>query len=332
MAHNIETFSDGTAAFFTAREVAWHKLGTVTEDALTASDALRIAQMDWQVTKELVEAVVPTASGVTRVPIEGKFATTRLHPKTGQPDVLGIVGERYEVVQNSEAFAFLDAIVDVGGAVFETAGSLRNGAKTFVTMKMPDGILVGGQDAVDMYLLATNTHDGSEPLKIAVTPIRAVCQNTVTAALSAAKSTHHIRHTAGAQDRMLAARESLDIAFAYRDVFAELAESLIGQEMADADWNNFLHTLLPKPNGDNVDGRSMSIWETKFDTINALWTAPTQANIANTRWAAYNAVTEYVDWATPVRGGKDKVVRRAERTFENAGADFKNKAVALLSR
>lgn len=331
MAHNIETFADGTAAFFSAREVAWHKLGTVTDGALTADDALRVAQMDWYVTKELVEAIVPTADGVSRVPIDGKYATTRLHPKTGQPDVLGIVGERYEIVQNSEAFAFLNNLADIGGAVFETAGSLRGGAKTFVTMKMPDGILVGEQDAVDLYLLATNTHDGSEPLKVAVTPIRAVCQNTVTLAFSEAKSQVNLRHTASVSDNLLKAREALDITFAYADEFQALADAMISVPMSDDDWNAFLHTLLPKPKQEAENNRAEALWSTKFDSINALWKAPTQENIANTRWAAYNAVVEYVDWAAPVRGNKNVDVRRAERTFENAGADLKNQAVGLLT-
>lgn len=160
MAHAIETFADGTAAFFTNREPAWHKLGVVTPNALTAAEALTTAQLDWTVTKEPINATVLTDDGVTSVPVNGKWATVRQHPKTGV-SALGVVGDVYEVVQNTTAFEIANDLFDEGGAHFETAGSLFDGRKVFLTMKMPSHVQIGGQDVVDMYLLLTNTHDGT---------------------------------------------------------------------------------------------------------------------------------------------------------------------------
>ena len=112
MAHAIEEYTDGTAAFFTAREVAWHKLGTVTDNALTAEDALKTAYLDWEVFKsELpVQTVVPAFSGqaMETIKFDDKYMTYRYHPKTQKADALGVVGNRYTPVQNADAFSLLN--------------------------------------------------------------------------------------------------------------------------------------------------------------------------------------------------------------------------------
>ena len=149
MAHQIEQFADGTSAFFSNREVAWHKLGEVTPNALTAQDALKTAQLNWPV--KVSEEPIRTIVDDKTVVLKDKFITYRNHPKLGYT-ALGVVGNRYTPIQNLEAFDFLNHIADESGAVFETAGSLRNGARVFVTMKFPDSLkLANGADVVDNY-------------------------------------------------------------------------------------------------------------------------------------------------------------------------------------
>ena len=112
-----------------------------------------------------------TDAGVTTpapLPVADHFATVRTNPITGNVDLLGVVGTKYEPVQNEESCAVLDAITDESGAVFETAGALRGGRETFVTMKLPksmsfDGV-DGSNDRTDFYLAALNSHDGYLPL------------------------------------------------------------------------------------------------------------------------------------------------------------------------
>jgi phage/plasmid-like protein (TIGR03299 family) len=239
MAHNLEQFEDGTTAFFTAREVAWHKLGTVTDGALNAETALQTAQLDWTVFKseQPVTTMVPmygnTAmeeGSLEEVTHNDRFMTYRYHPKTHKADALGVVGNRYTPVQNSDAFSFLNYVSDESGAVFETAGSIDNGRKVFMTMKLPQGLNIGGVDAIDMYLMAWNTHDGSSSFSVAVTPIRVVCQNTLTAALRAAKSKFSVRHTASSSGKIQAAREALGITFKYAEEFEREAESYLANQ------------------------------------------------------------------------------------------------------
>jgi phage/plasmid-like protein (TIGR03299 family) len=325
-----DQYEDGTSAFFTNREPAWHSLGVVTPNALTAEEALKTALLDWKVIKAdtPVETIVPTIDGksTSKITFPDKFMTYRYHPKTKKADALGVVGNRYTPVQNAEAFSFLNFVADESGAVFETAGSMNNGRKVFMTMKMPEGLQIGGQDAIDLYLMAWNTHDGTSAFNLLVTPIRVVCQNTLTAAINSAKSNYALRHTPGVNGKIQAARDALKLTFKYTEEFEKLAENLISQEMTDKEFAKLVEEVFPI---DEESQRATTIAETARGTLMGLWKAPTQANIANTKWAAYNAFIEYSDWASPIRG-KDVETLRAERIISGAGDRFKNKVLALL--
>jgi phage/plasmid-like protein (TIGR03299 family) len=331
MAHNLETFEDGTTAFFNARQAAWHNLGTVTAEALTAQEALVTAQLDWQVTKEPLNADVITPDGVTRIEVPDKYATVRSYADGSRPaSALGVVGERYSIIQNSEAFDFCNGIVDEGGAVFEAAGSLDNGRKVFMTMKMPNDVLVAGHDVVGMYVLVTNSHDGTQPVTAAITPVRAVCQNTVRAALVSAQSTYTVRHTATLRGRLDDARNALEVSFKYTGEFEELANELASVKMDRKEYLQFVSVLNPEPKEDLK--KAVRLWESRTQTLAGLWEAETQSNIKDTRWAAYNAVVEYVDWFAPTRGAENALARRSERIIDGKSDALKNRALTLLAR
>ena len=329
MAHAIEQFEDGTSAFFSNRVPAWHKLGEVTEGALTAEDALKIAQLDWRVYKatEPVTTTVLTDDGVATLPVEGKFATYRNHPKLGV-QTLGIVGNQYEPVQNAEAFAFLSLLVDEHGAAFETAGSINDGKQVFISMKMPKDVLVGGEDMIESYVVCTTAHDGTGAFQVVVTPIRVVCQNTLNMALGrgGARQRYAMKHTRNVSSRVHQARETLGLTFRYMEAFEKKAEELIAQELSDKQFAAFAKKLVVP--GRETE-RSASNAENRQRELMALWRADTQANIQGTRWAAYNTVAEWVDWARPVKG-KDKDARRAMRTLSGKSDQMKQRALALL--
>jgi len=325
MSHQLEQFTDGTTAFFTAREVAWHKLGTVTADALTADDALRTAQLDWEVLKS--DSPVSVSVGDDLVSFKEKFMTYRANPKTKKPEALGVVGSRYTPLQNSEAFAFLNDLSDESGAVFETAGSIDNGRKVFMTMKMPDGLEIGGVDSVNLYLMAWNTHDGSSSFNVAVTPIRVVCQNTLSWAIDSAVSNFAWRHTPKMTSKVQVARETLGLTFKFVEAFEKQAEKLLAQGFTDQQFFKLVEKLIPV---DEESLRVQNVAEEARGALMGLWKAPTQANVANTKWAAINAVVEYSDWAKPVRGA-NQAVARAEKIVTGANNSFKSRALALLS-
>lgn len=333
MAHEIEQFEDGTSAFFSARQPAWHTLGSVTPTALTAQEAIKVAQLDWQVFKSANPIQVPVMdeNWITDVVLEDKFITYRDHPKTRQPHALGVVGTSYQVIQNSEAFDFLNYLTDDSGAVFETAGSLKNGKRVFISMKMPNSLkFADGTDSVDMYLLATNSHDGSMAFTAAVTPIRPVCTNTVRLAIRKAKSSFTLRHTSNVHGKIANARETMKLVFDYQDEFQKEVESLISASFTDSDYKRFVETLVPERSATPSKTQIKNVEQTRKELM-ALWRAPTQTIVGGTRWAAYNAVVEWADWVKPVSGNNGESIDRAERIMVGLVDSIKDKAYALLS-
>jgi len=330
--HAVETFEDGSAAFFSNREVPWHQLGTITDGAQNVEDALRLAQLDWDVIKsdDPVQTPVLTENGVVIVSAPDRYMTYRDHPKLGVQG-LGVVGKQYTVIQNKEAFDFLNNLVDESGAVFETAGSLRGGTQVFVSMKMPQHISIAeGQDTVDLYLVCSTSHDGSKAFTAFVTAVRPVCANTVQFGLQSAVSKWSMKHTANIRGKIQQAREAMGLVVDYADAFQAAVNELVASEMSRREFDTFTEALFPMQK-DMSSLQMMRVEETR-EQVAGLWLAPTQQNVAGTRWAAFNAITEWADWVKPVKAGKrDADVARAERVFLGAVEPIKQKAYALLS-
>jgi phage/plasmid-like protein (TIGR03299 family) len=196
-----------------------------------------------------------------------------------------------------------------------------------MTMKLPEGIQVGGVDKVDMYLLAWNAHDGSSSFSIHVTPIRLWCQNQIRMIMRTAESSYTLRHTPRVNGKVIAAREALGLTFKYVEEFERQAELLLGEKYSDKEFYRLVETLIPI---DEENERARNVAEEARQNLVGLWKAPTQENILNTKWAAYNAVAEYADWTKPVRGNNVDSAR-AVKTITGLADRFKNKALTLLS-
>lgn len=331
MAHEIETFGS-LASFVSARESAWHKLGTTLESTFDAETALSTAHLaGWDVRKSPAVTILPDGS---ILPIEGKFAIIRNNPFVeGKVDGLGVVGNHYEPVQNEQHVDLLNALVDESGAHFETAGSLRGGREVFVTMRMPETIKVGGIDPVDLYLIARNSHDGSSSFEFLVSPVRVVCANTLSMATKSAKASFKARHVAGgARAAIQTARETLGLTFAYMESFEAEVAKLIDAEYTDQQFTRLAASLYPTPeNAKDVAAENARIHRAN---ITKLWRgSPTMKEIAGTRWAAYNAVTEYVDHVIDQRGKAGDALREARALNVATGMTnpIKERAFALLA-
>lgn len=195
MAANVESM-------FYTRTAPWHGLGVRVEEVLGSKEALIQAGLDWKVEQTDVYA----ASG-ERIP--GYKANIRDIDRS----VLGIVGDRYKIVQNEEAFAFTDGLLGEG-VKYETAGSLAGGKIVWMLAKLPEKYIISG-DAIEPYLVFCNSHDGSGAIRVAMTPVRVVCQNTLNLALKGASRVWSARHTGNVMSRMDEARETLQLANAY---------------------------------------------------------------------------------------------------------------------
>lgn len=209
MAHNLnKNERTGRYSFFSVREKAWHGLGQIVQEYPTSAEAIRFAGLDYEIAKLPNTHNLPNGESIIS---DSSFFTYR----TDNMQVLGSsVGKDYHIVQNSEAFAFFDAIVGAGdGIMYETAGALGDGERIFITAKLPDYIRVGnGDDVTEKYIFLTTSHDGSESITAAFTPIRIVCQNTLNASLRNMSNVVRIRHTSGAKQRLEEAHKVMGLA------------------------------------------------------------------------------------------------------------------------
>ena len=217
MGHNIH-FNERTGkhAFFSVKQAAWHKLGQVIENYPSSAEALRFAGLDYQVIKSPIftkpDGLQVSETGdldpMDEIQVSSHFVTLRSDLNIP----LGVVGKDYKIIQNTDAFAFFDAIVAEGkGINYETAGALGNGEKIFITAKLPQGITVGKEDLIDQYIFLTTSHDGTGSILAAFTPDRVVCQNTLNAAMGKLSNVVRIRHTSGAEERLKQAHHLMGI-------------------------------------------------------------------------------------------------------------------------
>jgi phage/plasmid-like protein (TIGR03299 family) len=279
-----------------------------------------------------------TEDGVTTpapLAVPDVYATVRTNPIHGRTDVLGVVGSKYEPVQNEASCNLLDALTDESGGHFETAGALRGGRESFITMKLPNTMIFDGRDGSKdqtvFYIAALNSHDGSSAFRLLVSPIRIVCANTQSAAISRAKASFSIRHTGGAKASIAEARNALKLTWRYIEAFETDASALFAQPMDTDEMRHFANKLLEVD--DAGSAAAVRNRREKASGIVKLWTSsPTIAPIAGTRWAAYNAVTEFLDHVAPVRGARTSGAAseaRALRNIATAGSAQSLKAQAF---
>lgn len=327
MAHELEHLANGQTAFVSARQHAWHRLGIVTDATLSASDIIAKAFLGgWRVRKIPLQGVETTPDGVNIIAIDDKWMTVRTNVLDGRTEALGIVGDEYTVVQNEEAGEVLDLLVDqIGGAHCETAGSLRGGKSIFVTMKLPQTMCIAGVDNLDLYLAATTSHDGMEALRVTASPVRIVCANTQRAAFAQSVGHYTFRHTAKVKEQVQQAREAIGLTWKYLDTFQAAAEKMINETLTMGQFEQIVAQLWPL--ADDASEATVQRAKQRTSTLRYLIRdSDTQAAIRGTKWAGYQAITEYVDHYAP---GKPEA--RAARAVAGPTAELKTRAFDLLS-
>lgn len=303
---------------FSVRETPWHGLGAVlSAPPESVAEAIEASGLDWSVSKAPISRLVhDPGDGDPAVyeTVEGFYATVREDTGTA----LGVVGERYRIVQNSEAFSFVDHLL--GSAInFETAGSLHGGRRVWVLATLPEHVQVGG-DAVRPYLLLMNSHDGSTALVAATTPVRVVCQNTLNWGLSAARQKFSIRHTEAARERIIEARRVLDLSIDYYKQFKLTGDRLASERCTEWQLRSVLAELYPSDQGDSTRARR-SREAVKEQIAELFLSGQTQGNAPGSKWAAVNAIVEFDDW--------HRSARSADQRFSRTLADGPKKTKAL---
>lgn len=313
---------------YSAKGLPWSSgIGKRVEDCKTAREVMEKAGLDWSVDKCELVARMPFRIGSDNSVSEvmgdfvhngniyrdcpNAYATYRVD--TNIP--LGIVANKYEVVQNIDAFNFFDDAIGKDKALWQTAGQFGYGHKIFISAKLPITTTVKG-DPVDNYLVFSNSHDGSSSVNILFTPIRVFCTNCLQAAFRNADSYIRIRHTKSAMDKLTEGAAILNLACQYAEQAQDLYASLANVKLDDRAVLKYLGSLVLTPAEqtalevyDDVRGYEklayrdyMTMDRTGISTRKANKLATmfdyyqngvAQQNIVGTAWGAYNAVTGY---------------------------------------
>lgn len=274
-----------------------------------AIDVLQRSRLDWTVQK--TPMYLPTG----RV-VPNHFAMVRSDSGAS----LGVVGNRYQAIQNSAGLDLFDVAAERGLIEYGNAGMFKGGSIVWLQAKLPESIVIAGQE-VAKYLLLANSHDGSGTLRILLTPIRVVCRNTLAMAVSADVGMT-IRHTSSADDKINQAAEAIALAGLSYDAFADAAQSLYRRQMSAAGMRSYVERLLPSQKTD-VPTR---LENTRNKIIDLFDGGDGHYAIRGTAWAAYNAVAQYTDHVRATRGSDDN---RLESAWLGTGAAIKRRAFQL---
>jgi len=314
MSHNLN-ITNSKASMFYVGETPWHKLGTKLDNPATSKEAIEAAGLDYAVEKVSLEAVVNL---IDRKPVNNHFATIRADTN----DVLGIVGNRYSPIQNKDAFTFFDALVGQDEAIYHTAGVLGKGERIWILAKLPDYIRIGKDDLVEKYLLLTNSHDGSSLACAKLTPIRVVCQNTLSVALAGSDQEVRIRHTPNAHARLEQAYKLLGLSNVLYHQLQAIFNRMALTHISDKELMDYVKALIP----DNPDAEHQTRRERMRSTILELHESGTGADMSRgTLWGAYNSVVEYTDHFNRTKDTSSHL----RNIWFGSGERFKIRAFAL---
>jgi len=310
--------SANVESMFYVRQVPWHGLGTMVQEAPNSAEALRLAGLDWIVEPKPVYVETESIFGTAMTNVPGFVANTR----SSDGKVLGIVTDAYKIIQNADAFAFTDNLL--GGDVrYETAGSLNDGKRTWLLARLPETEIVG--DKTEQYLVFTNTFDGSGAVKVACTPVRVVCQNTLNFALGSAKRSWSIRHTANIEYRLQDAHDALMLAGEYIDALKVNAEQLATQHLTDREIDGLIGQLFPVEQ-DATKIAKTNCLNRRLAFRKAL-NADDLANFRNTKWGFVNAAADFADHIF-FRNTENARENRLANVF--SGAPLMDKAYELV--
>lgn len=331
MAHHLTTNMHGQVEMAYANGIPWHGLGTQVEGLMTSKEALEKAHLEWMVTKQLVYQKM--LDGSFR-PIPSKYATVRSDNELP----LGVVGEKYQVLDNVDAFAFFDEIVQEGLAMYETCGSMKGGRVIWILAKLPNHVKIGEGDEVIPYLLLTNTHDGSGSVKIMPTFIRVVCNNTLQMALGDGRkkrSIYNIRHTKNMFNKVDDAREAIGLINEDFEQTKEFYQNLMNVELTSEQIETyFIEAAKLSYNDDGeLTTRSQNILTKLIQNMSH--ETNLVGDMKNTAWAAYNAFTFWVDHQKCVSSSKgfnmtpEEMSKGLENSLLGDGLTSKRRALDL---
>lgn len=277
--------------FYVGREKPWHGLGVSVEEAPSSERALTLAGLDWDV----IQKPIFTSTGE-------EIAGYRANVRSSDSRILGVVSDKYKVVQNKEAFSFTDTLLGEG-VRYETAGSLQGGKKVWLLARLPREYIISGE-RISPYLVFSTAHDGSGAVKVAVTPIRIVCNNTLNLALNTASRSFSMMHTSSVQSKIQEAHDALFRAEDYMEKLGTEIERLKEIKISDNQVNEYIEVLLPL----DMDATPIQVknaFKLRDDIRERYFNAPDLKSLGKTAYRFINAVSDFATHANPLRKTKN---------------------------
>ena len=270
-------------------------------EAPDSREALKLAGLDWKV----VQQPIFTDQGM----VHGYKANIR----STDHEVLGVVSDRYKIIQNTDAFSFTDELLGEG-VRYETAGSLQRGKKVWLLARLPKEYIIAG-DRISPYLVFSNTHDGSGAVRAAVTPVRVVCNNTLNLALNTAKRSFSMVHTGDIREKVQEAKQTLFMADRYMESLGREFEKLRKQKISDQKVKEYIELLLPlEEDASQVTERNVT--KLRKDMAARYFEAPDLQDVGKNAYRFINAVSDFATHAEPIRRTKNYQENLFMRTYE----------------
>lgn len=267
----------------------WQNLGVDISDAMTSTQALQIANLNFDVVAKPLF-------------VDGnQLDNYKANVRSDNGSVLGVVGNKYEIVQNKDAFSFLDGLAE-NGMMFEAGGVTANNKKVWLLGKLDDFNLLG--DDITPYLYFQNTFDGSGSVSINVVMLRQVCANGMTYIIKDAKYNWSIRHTSSANDKLQVVHQTLNLTNNYIGRFEEEMDKLTQIKIDDSTISDFVDYVFPMPMENATDRLIRNIESVRNDFNGIYKNVDNFTQFRNTAYGLYQAITDLSSHYSPLRETK----------------------------
>lgn len=290
------------------------KFGQNISEATSVEDAIRLADMAWEVVQ--TPALIKLADGsILETPM-------KVNVRSDNNAFLGVVSDRYQTVQNKDAFSFLSYLTDFK---FVSAGIVSGGKTIWMCVEVPDFMTLGAP--MKMYVVFSSTHDGKGAIRAAITPVRPACSNTLNLAFKKAVRSFSLLHKGDVQGKLEMVGDIMEHEASYRDVFQREAERLAMIHLSAPMIDNLLSNLFPLP--ENATPRKQDIVETQRAGLISAYNADDLGNLRGTAYGFLQAVSDFAYHSEPAR--MTKTYRENQMKSVIKGNALLDKAMELLT-
>ncbi|HPR92143.1 MAG TPA: DUF932 domain-containing protein [Candidatus Dojkabacteria bacterium] len=314
MSNNVETM-------FSVRETPWHGVGNVLADyPKTVEEGLKAVGLDWEV--KMVPLYYGEGNKLQTQKVETLMAITRVSDN----QFFGATSPKYKILQNKQAFAFLDNLLDKE-AKFETAGALGNGSRVWVLAKLEPYQILG--DDIENYLLLSTSHDGTSAVRVNSTNIRVACANVLNIAFRNAMRSWKTKHmnAMGMEAKLLNASDALKLNNKYTQALTSFAEEAAQIKYTEQEVVDFAYKLFPgKPDMSKIEKDHIDY---QREALITAMEADDLQNFKLTQWGVIQAVSDYAYHFNGVRKVKSPYETKMGDTLD--GSKLLDRAVELLT-